>query len=103
MESLATGYGYSKWPDGSEVTQDQRQVANTLWDELPRDMDPWSSDLPSKYPEIYRKIFEITELVSLKKENFFAGVFRFVLDLSLRKIGRGLKRFFKVFKRKQPC
>ena len=98
MESLATGYGYSKWPDGREVTQDQRQVANTLWDELPQDWNPWSKEFPAKYPEIYRKIFGINELASLKKENFFAGAFRFVLDLSLRKIGRGLKRFLKPLK-----
>ena len=103
MESLATGYGYSKWPDGREVTQDQRQVAYTLWDELPRDMDPWSSDLQSKYPDIYHKIFGITQLPSLKKENFFAAAFRFVLELSLRKIGRGMKRFIKPLKESSPA
>lgn len=93
MEILASGYGYAKWPDGSEVTQDQRQVANTLWDELPQDWNPWSKEFPAKYPEIHRKIFGISELASLKKESFFAAAFRFILNLSLWKIGRGLKRF----------
>lgn len=103
MESTALGYGYAKWPDGSEVTPQQRQCALAHWDEIPQNWNPWGEDFTSTPSPICRKIIGNLELGSLQKENILVAAFRFVLDLSLRKIGRGLKWFLKPAKKSKPA
>jgi hypothetical protein len=96
MESLALGYGYAKWPDGSEVTQQEREALCALWDELPKDIDPWRSDFPTCYPEIYKKI----RIQGQPHENPFQKrlktIGRWFLDLSLRKIVKAILRIARI-------
>jgi hypothetical protein len=95
-ESLALGYGYAKWPDGSEVTLQERQALCFQWDELPMDVDPWRSDFPDRYPEIYQKI----RIQAISHENSVNNrlktIARWLLDLSLRKIVKVILRIARI-------
>ena len=39
---LSWGYGFSRWPDRSDVTSAERDIAKTRWDELPTSANPWA-------------------------------------------------------------
>jgi hypothetical protein len=88
-ECMGWGYEFARWPDGSDVTPEERDAVQRHWDALPPAVDPWSNGSTPSNSELVRLVRE--QCLRTPYGRFKQQVRR-VLGVSPLRVIRGVRR-----------